>query len=191
MSSATPLPITEKTYLTAESGSAQKHELIDGQFVAMAGASVRHIDIVTNLSRDILSQLKQPCRLMGIDTRIRARLDRDYYYPDLIIFCGDREFLPGNTATLTNPTLIIEVLSRTTEFNDRGPKFEQYRQMPSLKTYVLVSQDKQLVEVYDREGLFWTYRDYTQPDQSIALQSVGITLQLDEVYQEILFPEAG
>ena len=178
-------------YLAAESASARKHELIDGQVVAMAGADVRHIDIVTNLSREILSHLKPPCRFMGNDTRVRGREHRDYYYPDLTIVCGEREFLPGNTATLTNPTLIIEVLSKTTEFYDRGPKFEQYRQMKSLKTYILVSEEKPLIEVYDRAGLFWTYRDFSQPGQLITLPAAGITITMDGVYQEIVFPEAG
>lgn len=191
MPGSTQLPITETSYLSAESASASKHELIDGQVVAMAGAGVRHIDIVTHLSREILSHLKPPCRLMGNDTRFRAREHRDYYYPDLTIVCSERELLPGNTATLLNPTLIIEVLSKTTEFYDRGPKFEQYREMKSPKTYILVSQAKPLIEVYDRAGPFWTYRDYSQSGQSIALPAVGITITMDGVYQEIVFPEAG
>lgn len=191
MPGSTQLPITETSYLCAEFASASKHELIDGQVVAMAGVGVRHIDIVTHLSREILSHLKPPCRLMGNDTRVRAREHRDYYYPDLTIVCGERELLPGNTATLLNPTLIIKVLSKTTEFYDRGPKFEQYRKMQSLKAYILVSQEKPLIEVYDREGLFWTYREYSQPGQSIVLPAVGITITMDGVYQEIVFPEAG
>lgn len=191
MSGVTPLPITEITYLAAETASARKHELIDGQVVAMAGASVRHIDIVTNLNREILNHLKPPSRLMGSDTRVRAREHKDYYYPDLTIECGDREFLTGNTATLVNPTLVMEVLSKTTEFQDRGPKFGQYRQIKSLKTYILVSQEKPLIEVYDREGLFWTYRDYGKPGQSIALPSVDIMITIKNVYQEIDFPEGG
>lgn len=139
MPGSTRLPITETSYLCAEFASASKHELIDGQVVAMAGAGVRHIDIVTHLSREILSQLKPPCRLMGNDTRVRAREHRDYYYPDFTIVCGERELLPGNTATLLNPTLIIECCQKNTEFYDRGPKFEQYREMKSPKTYILVS----------------------------------------------------
>lgn len=124
---------------------------------------------------------------MTSDIRVRAREDHDYYYPDLTIVCGDRNFLPGGTATLTNPTLVIEVLSKTTEFYDRGPKFEQYRRIGSLKTYLLVSQEKPLIEVYERVGHFWNYREYHQTNETIELQSIGVTLMMDRVYQDIEF----
>lgn len=165
-----------------------KHELIDGQVVAMAGAGVRHIDIVTHLSREILSHLKPPCRLMGNDTRVRASEHRDYYYPDLTIVCGERELLPGNTATLLNPTVIIEILSPSTEEIDRGPKFHAYLKIPSLKAYLLIAQDRYSVEIYSRQGDGWHYQHYQMPEDRIEIESIGVRLTVAEIYHLVKFP---
>ena len=113
-----------------------------------------------------------------------------YTYPDLIVVCGEPRFLDNESDTLLNPTVIVEVLSPTTESYDRGKKFSHYRRLESLKEYVLVAQDEVLVERYSRQGDIWQLSDWTSMDETLSLASIDCHVPLREIYARIEFPDA-
>lgn len=189
MSSTTPLPITDEEYLYLERRAEFKHELIDGVVVAMAGVRRAHSLICTNLSRIISSQLlDKPCEVHAIDFRVRAEKRRNYFYPDLVIACDDPQFVDNEFDTLTNPTVIIEILSPSTEKIDRGPKFHAYLKIPSLKAYLMIAQDRYSVEIYSRQGEGWHYQRYQMPEDRIEIESIGVRLTVAEIYHLVKFP---
>ena len=164
----------------------------DGEIVAMAGASLAHIRIDANLMGELVSQLKgKPCEPMGSDAKIRATRMR-YSYPDVTIVCGEPEFLDEQRDVITNPTVLFEILSPSTEAYDRGEKFAAYQQRPTLRDYVLVAQDKVSVEHYSRQdenGGVWRYERLDRPDAVLRLPSVGCEVLLSDIYARVNFPE--
>jgi Uma2 family endonuclease len=112
-----------------------------------------------------------------------------YTYPDVMAVCGEAQFLDQEVDTLLNPSVIVEVLSRTTESYDRGAKFGHYRQLNSLQEYVLVSQDRVLVERFTRHGDDWLFSAYDSLDASLKLESIGCEIPLREIYAGVEFPE--
>ncbi|MDQ6676073.1 MAG: Uma2 family endonuclease [Acidobacteriota bacterium] len=154
------LPIFSTTideYLAWEMESASKHEYFDGKVVAMAGASFTHALIVSNLSRILAEHLTEtPCREFGSDLRVSAAAGRLICYPDITVACSPFEFLPDAPETLTNPVFLIEVLSQSTRANDRGYKLPFYREIPSVRGYLLIEQDRVSVEYGRRiSGAQW------------------------------------
>ena len=188
------LPVKDKRYTAAEylelERQAQyKNEFIDGEIFAFAGASEAHNLIATNLTIALGSQLKgKPCKLYSSDMRVQLSESRRYTYPDVVICCGEAEFIDEKRDTLTNPTLIVKILSPLTEGYDRGEKFESYRQLGSLQTYVLISQARPFVEVFERqEDNRWLLSEYKGLVTDVPLSSIGCSLQLREVYDKIDF----
>ena len=114
-----------------------------------------------------------------------------YTYPDVSVVCGEPRFQDREVDTLLNPTVIVEVLSPTTEAYDRGDKFRHYRRIDSLREFVLISQDRMMVERYTRQGKDWVLSDMTDPDQVLKLESIGCQIPLDRIYAKIKFPEPG
>lgn len=154
---AHPQPLfTPEQYLELEEVSETRNEYYQGHIYAMAGGSYRHGTIIGNLTGELHAALKQrPCTVMSSDVRVRVTDDGLYTYPDVVDVCGEPKFAPKranqNTDTLLNPALLIEVLSPSTEANDRGFKSSQYRTLASLQEYALVSQTEARVEVYRRQ----------------------------------------
>ena len=109
----------------------------------------------------------------------------------LSVVCGEPRFQDREVDTLLNPTVIVEVLSPTTEAYDRGDKFRHYRRIDSLREFVLISQDRMMVERYTRQGNDWVLSDLTDPDQVLKLESIGCQIPLDRIYAKITFPEPG
>jgi len=165
----------------------QRSEYLDGEVFAMTGAREQHNLIVTNLIGELHPQMKgRPCRIYANDMKVRIRTANAGTYPDLVALCGEHEFLDDRRDLLLNPTLIIEVLSNSTEAYDRGGKFAIYRQIPSLKEYLLVSQYRVAVEHFSRGADDrWSFRDFTARDATVTLESVGCTLRLAEVYDKV------
>lgn len=184
--------VTPQEYLRRERLAPFKSEYRDGKIVAMAGASLAHIRIDANLMRRLGEQLDgKPCEPMGSDARIRATRMR-YSYPDVTIVCGEPEFLDENGDAITNPTVIFEILSPSTEAYDRGEKFAAYQQRPTLRDYVLVAQDKVSVEHYsrqDEQGAVWRYERLDRPDAVLRLPCVGCEIVLSDIYARVTFPE--
>lgn len=181
--------VTPEAYLALESQAAFKSEYIDGVVVAMSGGSIRHTRIKTDLARAVGSQLAgTPCEVFDSDLRVRVDTGR-YTYPDLTVVCGESRLADDGFDNLTNPTVVFEVLSPSTEAHDRGEKWSRYRRMPSLRQYVLVSQALPLVELYTREGDAWTFTEAAGLDATIRLDAIDVTLALAEVYGRVTFDD--
>jgi Uma2 family endonuclease len=191
-SAATKIRFTPQEYLALERKSETRNEYYNGEIFAMAGASREHNLTVANLLRDIGNQLEdRPCESYPSDMRVFIEATGLYTYPDVSVVCGEPRFQDREVDTLLNPTVIVEVLSPSTEAYDRGDKFRHYRRIDSLREFVLISQDRMMVERYTRQGKDWVLSDMTDPDQVLKLESIGCQSPLDRIYAKIKFPEPG
>jgi Uma2 family endonuclease len=189
---------TEEEYLAIERASDERHEYIDGRIFAMAGESDQHGEICVNLIGELRSQLKgKPCRVRAQNTKVRSGPEPKpphppegfYSYPDVLVVCGERQFHDKYRDVLLNPTAIIEVLSKSTESFDRGEKFIRYRTwLPTLTDYILVSQDKPMIEHYRRQSDGeWILSTLNGLDASLKIESIGCSLKLSDVYDGVQF----
>lgn len=196
MSMAVANPIhrlTEAEYLDLERRAEFKSEFLDGEMFAMAGGTIAHSLIASNLIFALRTQLKGcPCRVYTSDLRVKVQASGLYTYPDVSLACGQDRLDDEHEDTLLNPVVIVEILSDSREAYDRGKKFELYRQLPSLREYLLVNQYKPLVEQYIRqESGAWILRDLAGLEGKLALPSVGITIAMADVYTDVRFaPDA-
>ena len=174
-------------YLAFEREAEDKHEFWDGEIVAMAGASPEHNAICFNLAASLGVQLRgSGCRGFTSDQRVRIPLENRYVYPDLTFVCGQAVVEDDDAHTLTNPTLIVEVLSPTTEDDDRGRKLFGYRTLPSLSGYLLVAQDRTWIEYWSRQdGGRWLVTEIDDPVATLELPEIGCELPLTEIYEGV------
>jgi Uma2 family endonuclease len=185
-SAAVKTRFTPEQYLALERKAAFKSEYVDGCIRAMAGASRAHNLIAVNLSREISSQLKdRPCETYAGDMRVRTGPSGLYTYPDVVVVCGEPRFEDDELDTLLNPTMIVEVLSPSTEADDRGHKFASYRRLTSLQEYVLVAQDRRSVERYTRQDDAWLLTDLNGPEDMLRLASIHVDIALSEIYAKV------
>ncbi|MCC7423735.1 MAG: Uma2 family endonuclease [Planctomycetaceae bacterium] len=175
-------------YLERERHSDVRHEFLGGEIRAMTGGSSNHSLISVNVVADLRSQLKScGCRVYNNDMRIKCRTGL-YTYPDASVVCGPPEFENDRNDTLLNPVAIFEVLSPSTQAYDRGDKFSHYRTIPSLKEYVLISQDWPLVEHHIRDDSGkWTLFTTTDRAGSVQLAATRVELPMPEIYYGIEF----
>lgn len=180
--------LTAEEYLELERGSEMKHELIDGEMVAMTGGNWSHGLIIGNMVTALKNRLRErACSVIPNDLRVRVSAEV-YVYPDIVVACSEPRLEDSFKDTLLNPTLLVEVLSPSTESYDRGRKFEHYQMLDSLKEYVLVSQNRPRVEHYLRQdGHVWLYTEVSGLEGSIALPSLGCEVPLSEIYDQIAF----
>ncbi len=172
-------------YLAYEADSALKHEFDDGDIVAMAGGSRRHNAIASRISAALEAARKPGCVAFQSDQRVRVLETGRATYPDASMVCGPIEGDPADASghTITNPSLVVEVLSPTTEEDDRGAKWLHYQRIPSLDEYVLVSQSQPRIEVFRRgEGGAWEYREQTAGAVRLA---GGAVLDLERIYADL------
>src|SRR5437764_1115106 len=190
MSSQPTTQLTPEEYLAIERRAEYKSEYIDGEMVAMMGASRRHNLIAANITREIGQQLKgRPCEGYASRMRVRVPSVSFYIYPDVVVVCGEPQFEDDYVDTLLNPTLIVEVLSESTELYDRGKKFGFYRTIESLAEYLLVAQDKCRVEQYVKQpDGHWLLSDYRSMEDAVGLDSIQCSLVLREVYDKVSLP---
>ena len=184
--------LTPEAYLQIEQCAETKSEYIAGEMRAMAGSSVEHSDICFNLSIAIGNQIHgTACRGNTNDLRLWVRACERYYYPDAVISCGTREFeLRAGLRALTNPTVIFEVLSHSTEAIDRGEKFLCYREIESLAVYVLIAQDTPRIEVFTRDAGGWRFTVAVGLEAEVTLPVATCTLRLSDIYENVEFPAA-
>jgi Uma2 family endonuclease len=178
-------------YLAMEEKATDRHEFHDGEILAMSGGTYSHSCIVSNLNRFLGNRLEgKPCRPLDSNMRVRIPRSAIYVYPDTSIVCGGPQFDVDdpNQTTITNPRVVIEVLSDSTERYDRGEKFRLYREITSLEEYVLVSQHEPLVETYLRqpEGA-WLLNPIKGAESSLLLRSLQISIPLAEIYAGVEF----
>jgi Uma2 family endonuclease len=178
---------TAEEYLALERSSLEgKCEFVDGQIFAMAGASREHNLIGVNIAGELRSQLKgKPCEAYSNDMRVKAAEAKGYHYPDIAVVCGKPEFEDGQMDTLLNPTVLVEILSSCTEAYDRGDRFAGYRKIPSLREYILVSQDKPLIESYVRQGNAWILTEIKELEEVVNLETIDCFLAMKEVYDKV------
>lgn len=183
----TPTHFTAEEYLTMERSASCKSEFHDGQIYAMTGASREHNLVTINIGRELSIQLKKrPCEAYVNDMRVKAAEARSYHYPDIVVACGTPQFEDAHVDTLLNPTLLIEVLSSSTEAYDRGGKFAHYRKIPTLREYLLVAQDQPSIERYLRQGDVWILSEAVGLEADVPLESIDCVLSLREVYDKVL-----
>lgn len=174
-------------YLEAEKDSPVRHEYVDGQIFAMAGASDRHNRIAGNFYNRLDDHLGDgPCEPFISDMKVWVS-ETVYYYPDVVVAYDG----PGaDEYYRRRPRLIIEVISPGTERIDRSEKLLAYKQVKSLKEYVIVSQDRVRVEVFRRgRGDRWSWEMLTELSEELRLESVGLTMTVAEVYRRVKFPQ--
>lgn len=181
--------ISPEQYLELERASETRHEYYDGEMFAMSGAREAHNLVVLNLATALRQQLRpRGCRVFVNDLRVRVNETGAYTYPDVIVACGERQFLDATRDTLLNPTVIFEVLSPSTERHDRTRKFRHYKTIDSLKQYVLAAADSPSIDVFTRpvEG-DWTWKNAYGLEEAIELESIGCRLALSDVYEDVEF----
>jgi Uma2 family endonuclease len=181
---------TPQQYLERERKAPYKSEYLNGYIYAMAGASREHNQITFSVAGALFPQLRgRPCEGYVTDMRVRASTSEAYVYPDVVVVCGQPRFEDAHVDTLTNPTVIIEVLSPSTEAYDRGAKFAHYRRMDSLQEYVLIAQDRYSIERYVREQDRWVFTEANGLDEAMGLAAIGCELALRDVYDKITLPD--
>lgn len=181
-------------YLRLSKASPTKLEYRNGEIIDMAGATLDHSRVAANVLRELGNRLKGgPCEAVGSDQRVLGADDR-YAYPDVTVFCGQAEFDPRDDMTITNPRVLVEVLSPTTEASDRGEKFIRYINLPGLQEYFLVSQDKPQVQSFYREpDGRWLVGPIVMGLSGVAVfRSLSVELPLAEIYANVTFqPETA
>ena len=190
MSALPKKAFTVAEYLEFERTSEQKHEFYNGELFAMAGASPEHNFVKENLVIEFGIRFKGgPCRTLSSDQRVKVERTRLFTYPDIVIVCGKPEFEAADPNTLTNPQVIVEILSPSTEGYDRGTKFRHYQRIPSVREYVLVSQVRMQVERFVRQpDETWVLTTFDDPAGEFSLSSVALSIPLADVYRAVELP---
>jgi Uma2 family endonuclease len=177
--------LTVEEYLQWEKASSQKHEFYRGEVFAMSGASARHNVISKNLTRDLATALKgHPCQPYGSDFRVHIPENTLFTYPDISIVCGDIVSSEEDEDSFLHPTIVIEILSPSTKSYDRGEKFKLYRDIPTLKEYILVDSESINIEAWRiNEKNKWELHEYNSLDQQLQLPTLSLTLSLADIYE--------
>ena len=190
MTAAAKLRMSYQEYLARERAAALRHEFVDGEIFAMAGGTPEHSAIIAALTMALGALRGGPCRAFVTDLRTRIRADERgpevATYPDIAIVCGAVARDPEDPIAIVNPTVLIEVLSTSTEAYDRHGKFAHYQRIASLKEYVLVSQHEPKVERFAKNDGGWSLAAIAGARESVTLSAIPITLSVDEIYDGLV-----
>lgn len=177
--------MTYAEYLALERSADVKHEYVNGRVFAMAGGTPEHARLAGAVIGDLRTALRgKPCVPFSSDLRVRVAATGRATYPDVTVVCGALVPDPNDADAVQNPTVLVEVLSDTTESDDRGDKWAHYQRITALREYVLVSQKSARIEVFTRDATdasVWHYRDHG-PGARLTLASIGVTLDVDAIY---------
>ena len=183
--------LTPEEYLTWERKQPFKNEYHNGQIIAMSGASRAHNRITVDLTIQLGNQLmNSECEVFASEMRVRTSPEISYFYPDVIVVCGEPRFEDDTFDTLLNPIVLIEVLSPSTAAFDRGEKFEYYKQLASLQEYILISQNSVRVEHYYRQETQWIHNTFQRPEEVLSLASIECEVPLRAIYRRVI-PDAS
>ncbi len=191
MSSIAESFYTAEEYLDVERAADHRSEFINGRIYAMAGAGRPHGLIIGNLMRHLGNELlERPCEMHTGEMRVKVSETGTYVYPDVVVVCGEPDFEDRHLDALTNPTLVVEVLSPSTEGYDRSAKFAHYRRIASLQQYVLIAQNEPRLECYTRQedGELWLFSEVTDLSTTVHLASIGCDLPMAQAYRRVTFP---
>jgi Uma2 family endonuclease len=185
-----PQPISENEYWRLEEESSVKHEYFRGFLYAMAGASRSHNVLAMNAAGSLHGQLRgKPCRAVGSDQRVKIEATGLQTYPDVVVYCQDARFDPRQKDTLLEPTVLIEVLSPGTAEYDRTDKFDHFKQIPTLRDYILVAQDRIRIDHFHRDAQnHWQLVTAHEPEETISLVSIDCALAVADVYDGVEIP---
>ena len=179
--------LTPEEYLTWERKQPFKNEYHNGQIIAMSGASRSHNRITVDITIQLGNQLMDSdCEVFASEMRVRTSPEVSYFYPDVIVVCGEPRFEDDTFDTLLNPIIVIEVLSPSTAAFDRGEKFEHYKQITSLQEHILISQDRVRVEHYWHEGTQWTHNTFQNLEDVLSLTSIECEVSLRAIYRRVV-----
>jgi Uma2 family endonuclease len=183
--------VSPEDYLVMERASQEKHEYFKGEIFAMSGASNEHNDITYNINRLVAPFLHgKGCKLYGSDFRIHIPENTLYTYPDFTIVCGKAETTEIYTDNLTNPAVIIEILSKSTKDYDRGSKFMLYRSIKTLKEYLLIDSTTISVEHFEKQNdNSWRLTEFKQLSDNFVISSIDLTLLLKDIYEDVSIEE--
>jgi Uma2 family endonuclease len=186
MTAAPKLRFTFHEYLLVDEASEARHEYLDGIILGMAGGTPEHARLVAAVVTALSRQLEgKRCAVFSEALRVRSKVTGFAGYPDATIICGSLERDPENSSTATNPAVVVEVLSPSTEDYDRGEKLDQYRQMPSIEHVVLVAHDLIRIDVWSRQASGFVMRSFG-PGTTATLPAVDCTLDVDSIYRDPL-----
>jgi Uma2 family endonuclease len=182
---------TPAEYLELEEKAEFRSEYRDGEIVPMAGGTTNHNQISGNVYANLKFSLKgQDYRVYISDVRLWIPPNRQYTYPDVMLIQGEPIYLENTTATVTNPRLVVEVLSKSTGNYDRGEKFDYYRSIPELQEYILIDQScYHLMQYVKTNAGQWLLTDYTKAEEIVKLGSVDLALTLNDIYDRVNFNE--
>jgi Uma2 family endonuclease len=189
MSAQAQPPISPEQYLEIERAAEFRSEYYNGRMYAMSGGTYVHAFVMANLIRELgVALRKGPFSVLTSDLRVRVSPGGLYTYPDVIVICGEPRFADDQKDTLLNPSFVVEILSPSTEAYDRGFKSSQYRTIPSLQEYALVSQVEPRVEVYRRGAPGeWLLSEFVGLDAVCHLASLGCQVPLTDIYEKVTF----
>lgn len=189
IASPKPLKMTAEEYLEWESRQEDRHEYCYGEVFAMAGGTKNHDKIAFNLRKALDDSVEaKGCDMSGSDVKVLTENGNSYRYPDLSVSCDERD--QGNDSFYEFPRLIVEVLSPGTEAADRGEKFQEYIQIPTLEEYVLISTKRTQVECFRRgEGQMWRYLPY-DIEEMVTIASLNIELPMEQLYRNVRLESA-
>ena len=193
--SAVQTYLSPEEYITLERKAIPTYhtvrsEYVKGKIVVMSGSTRAHNLISFNISGELRNQLKgSGCEAYANEMRVSTPSTSSYFYPDIVVVCDEPRFEDDVFDILLNPLVLVEVLSPSTEAYDRGEKFSHYRQLESLKEYILVSQDRVNVERYLRIQDEWRYTYYQDPNDVLPISSIQCELPLLEIFDRVTFPK--
>jgi Uma2 family endonuclease len=184
--------LTPEQYLDIERKADYKSEYYEGGMFAMSGAKEAHNLVAVHLLRQLDTKfMGRPCRVYGSDMRVRIKTAGLYTYPDAVAVCGEPVFLDDQRDTLLNPSLLVEILSPSTEAYDRGRKFEHYKTLESLREYLLIAQDRIHADLYTRQADGrWLLTSADRLEDRLTLESVGAEVSLADLYEKVEFPDS-
>lgn len=179
-------PVSFEAYLERDANDERRLEYYDGWIVNVTGATLNHNLIVGNLP-PLLEAGKSGCRAVSSDMQVAFGAERQYAYPDVVVYCGSPRLDNRSSGeVLMNPVCIAEVLSPSTADYDRGEKFERYRQIDTLQTYIVVAQDAPHVTTWTRgKDNSWTLRDVTGLDASFSIDELGVSIEMKQLYRDV------
>ena len=181
--------LSQSDYLEFERNADTKHEYFQGEIFDMSGASLKHNIISTNTTITLGNSLKgKKCRPFGSDLRIHIPLNTLFTYPDITVICDEIQTTDDKFDTITNPTVIIEILSASTRNYDLGKKFMLYRQIKSLKHYIMIDSEEVRVMMYSKNNdETWIFKEYTHVDHQLHIKAIATTLKIEDIYDTIDF----
>jgi len=181
---------TPAEYLALEEKAETRNEYWNGEIIAMSGAAIEHQQIVSNITEFLGSKVRGRCRIFPSEMKVWVKKRNKFFYPDLTIICDEPSFYKNRRDTIDNPKMIIEVLSKSTASFDRAEKFLSYQTLVSLEEYVLISQEKAVVEQYiKREDGNWIFQATIGLESSVKFTSIETALALQEIYDLVEFEE--